>query len=580
MRHLIARPLELLAHHLNSWHQVMRDRSVLEVARNRSLVAAGVFLLGFSVISFRLSEVMLFRSERSVVSEHSDQLPTYIAKRADILDRNGEILATHLVTGSVYANPKVIINPEEAALKLSKLMPELNYDALLKKLTSDKGFVWVIRHIPPKLQNEVNRLGIPGVYLQKDERRVYPYGNLVSHVLGYCGVDNEGLAGVEKHFDQRLRQDVTPISLSIDLRIQHVVYDELVKGIAEFQAEGGNAMVMDAETGEILAMVSLPDFDPNLPNQNPLEATFNRNTLGIYECGSTFKIFNTAISLESGKANITSRYDASAPIKIGSKQIKDFKGKNRVLDVREVFIYSSNIGSAKMALDYGSELQKQYLGRFGLFTPPTIELPEIGAPLIPKTWREVTTMTVAYGYGIAVSPLMLLDAVRSVITGKRKYPATLLKRNEHAFVGEEVEIVSEKTARNIRALMRLVATEGTAKKANVPGYRIVAKTGTAHKKHGHGYSDARLASIVIAFPEESPKYILNVFLDNPKPSKATYGYATAGWNAALVGGRIVSRFGPIVGFQPDYSGEKNENGYKSNNIVEIRHTVDRQDAQR
>jgi cell division protein FtsI (penicillin-binding protein 3) len=579
MRHLIARPLELLAHHLNSWHQVMRDRSVLEVARNRSLVSAGVFLLGFSVISFRLSEVMLFRSERSVVSQSEDQMPTYVAKRGDILDRNGEILATHLFTGSVYANPKVIINPEEAALKLSKLIPELNYASLLKKLSSDKGFIWIVRHIPPKLQHEVNRLGIPGVYLQKDERRVYPYGNLVSHVLGYCGVDNEGLAGVEKYFDQRLRHDASPITLSVDVRIQHILYDELMKGIAEFQAEGGNGMVMDAETGEILAMVSLPDFDPNLPNQNPLEATFNRNTLGIYECGSTFKIFNTAISLESGKANINSRYDATAPIKVGSKQIKDFKGKNRVLDVREVFIYSSNIGSAKMALDFGSEVQKQYLGRFGLFSAPSIELPEVGAPLVPKTWREVTTMTVAYGYGIAVSPLMLLDAIRSVIKGKRTYPVTLLKRNEYRLPAEEVPIVSEKTSRNIRALMRLVATEGTAKKADVPGFRVIAKTGTAHKKQGHSYSDARLSSIVIAFPEENPKYILNVFLDNPKASKATYGYATGGWTAAPVGGRIVERLAPLVGVQPDYSGEKTEKGY-NNNIVEIRHTVDRQDAQR
>jgi cell division protein FtsI (penicillin-binding protein 3) len=579
MRHLIARPLELLAHHLNSWHQVMRDHSVLEVARNRALVSAGVFLLGFGIISFRLSEVMLFRSERVIVSTDYEQLPSYVAKRADIVDRNGEILATHLVTASVYANPKVIINPEEAALKLSKLIPELYYDTLLKKLKSDKGFVWVIRHIPPRLQNEINRLGIPGVYLQKDERRVYPYGNLVSHVLGYCGVDNEGLAGVEKYFDQQLRQDASALQLAIDIRIQHIIYDELKTAIATFMAEGGNAMVMDVDTGEILAMVSLPDFDPNLPNQNLLEATFNRNTLGIYECGSTFKIFNTAISLESGKANLTSRYDATTPIKIGSKQIKDFKGKNRVLDVKEVFIYSSNIGSAKMALDFGAELQKQYLGRFGLLSAPTIELPEVGAPLVPKTWREVTTMTIAYGYGIAVSPLMLLDAIRVVIKGKKTSNATLLKRNSQLLPEDGIEVVSEKTARSIRWLMRLVATEGTARKADVPGYNVIAKTGTAHKKEGRSYSDAKLSSVVVAFPEENPKYILNVFLDNPKPTKATYGYATGGWTAAPVAGRIVARLAPLVGVQPDYSGENHRNGYNSN-IVEIRHTVDRQDAYR
>lgn len=572
MRHLIIRPLELIAHHLNSWHQVMRDRTVLEMARNRSLVSAGVFLLGFGLIALRLTEVMLFCSERPVVNQELDTLPSYMAKRADVVDRNGEILATHLVTGSVYANPKVIINPEEAALRLSKLIPDLHYDTLLKKLSSDKGFVWIIRHIPPKLQNEVNRLGIPGVYLQKDERRVYPFGNLVSHVLGYCGVDNEGLAGIEKYYDQRLRQDPTPIRLSIDVRVQHIVHDELTKGIGEFQAEGGNAIAMDADTGEILAMVSLPDFDPNLPNQNPLEATFNRNTLGLYESGSTFKIFNTAIALESGKAKLTSLYDASVPIKVGGKRITDFKGKNRVLDVREVFIYSSNIGSAKMALDFGAETQKQYLGRFGMLSAPELELPEIGSPLVPKIWREVTTMTVAYGYGIAVSPLMLIDGVRTVVKGKRTHRPTLLRRPASP-AEEGVPVVSETTARNIRELMRLVVTEGTAKKADVPGYEVIGKTGTAHKNQGRMYKDAKLSSFIGAFPKDNPKYILILFLDNPKPSKATYGYATGGWTAAPVSGRIISRLAPLMGVQPINTGENENNRYNNNNIISIRHTV-------
>jgi cell division protein FtsI (penicillin-binding protein 3) len=580
MRHLIARPLELIAHHLNSWHQVMRDRTVLEVARTRSLVSAGVFLLGFFLIAFRLTEVMLFRSdERVVVTHTTDKIPSYTANRADILDRNGEILATHLVTGSVYANPKVIINPEEAASKLTNLIPDLNYDQLLKKLRSDKGFIWIVRHIPPRLQNEVNRLGIPGVYLQKDERRVYPFGNLVSHVLGYCGVDNEGLGGVEKYFDRRLRQDPHPIQLSIDIRVQHVVRQELEEGIKEFQAEGGNAIVMNAKTGEILSMVSLPDFDPNLPNHNPLEATFNRNTLGLYESGSTFKIFNTAIALESGKAKLTSLYDASAPIKVGSKRITDFKGKNRMLDVREVFIYSSNIGSAKMALDFGAELQQQYLGRFGMLTAPNIELPEIATPLVPKTWREVTTMTVAYGYGIAVSPLMLVDGVRAVIMGSRKHRATLLKRDDYE-EGEEIPVVSEATSRNIRELMRLVTTEGTAKKANVPGYDIICKTGTAHKNEGRAYKNARLSSILFALPKDNPQYIGIIFLDNPKPTKSTYGYATGGWTAAPVAGRMIARLAPLMGVQPINDDETGKNGYNNNTIITIRHTVDRHHGQR
>ncbi|MBX3458163.1 MAG: penicillin-binding protein 2 [Candidatus Paracaedibacteraceae bacterium] len=572
MKSFFHRPVEFLTYHINSWQKQIHDQRILESARNRTLAMSGLFLLAFIVVGIRLVDVMIFKANHAEADRVITSVDQLLSKRADILDRNGEILATHLVTGSVYANPKVIINPEEAALKLHKVIPELSYEFLLRRLKSERGFIWIVRHIPPKLQNEINNLGIPGVYLQRDERRVYPHGNLVSHVLGYCGIDNNGLGGVEQYFDTRLRKAAgEPLQLSLDMRIQHLVREELHAAIEEFSCVGANSIVMTTE-GEILAMVSLPDFDPNLPNQNSVEATFNRNTLGIYECGSTFKIFNTAIALDSGKAKLTTIYDASAPIKVGSKSITDFKGKNRPLEVQEVFVYSSNIGSAKMALDFGSRVQRQYFDRFGLLRTPKIELPEVGAPMTPHHWSDVTTMTLAYGYGIAISPLMMIDAVRGVIKGFRKYPATILKRgDDEALVGrEEHRIVSDATALAIRDLMRLVITDGTAKKANVKGYEVIGKTGTAHKNQGRrGYNTDRITSFVGAFPKDNPQYVLVVFLDSPKPTKNTYGYATAGWNAAPTGGKIIARLAALMGVQPT-----DDDGIGHINISPITETVE------
>ncbi len=556
MKHFMAEPLRVLTKHLSLWHQIMRDRNVLETAKNRSLVAGAAFSVAFLFIFIRLADVMVVRS----LWDSSDpEMPqggavasAKTGPRADILDRNGEILATHLVTGSVYANPKVIINAEEAAAKLSGLLPELEYNAILKKLKSDRrGFVWIVRHISPKLQQAINHLGIPGIYLQRDERRVYPYGALVSHVLGYCGIDNDGLAGVEKYFDEQLTHKQDPLLLSIDMRVQHAVHDELAKSVVEFEAEGGSAMVMAIKTGEIFGMVSLPDYDPNLPNQkSQINATFNRNTLGTYESGSIFKIFNTAIALETGTASLSSLYDATLPIRVGPFQIKDFRGKKRVLDVQEVFIHSSNIGSAKMALQFGAQVQRQYLERFGMLKAPTLELPEIGSPLVPKVWRPVTTMTIAYGYGITSSPLQLMVAVAGIVNDGWFRPATLMKKDPAA-LSEPVRILSSRTSAKMRDLMRLVVMEGTARKANVPGYEVMGKTGSAHKQVGRGYADkAKLTSFIGVFPKDNPKYIVLLFLDNPKPTKDTHGYATGGWNAAPTGGRIIARVAPLLGVIP------------------------------
>ncbi|MGV8948457.1 MAG: peptidoglycan D,D-transpeptidase FtsI family protein [Candidatus Paracaedibacter sp.] len=576
MKHFMAEPLRALTKHLSLWHQVMRDRNVLETAKNRSLVAGAAFSVAFLLIFVRLADVMVIRSLWGPSDHEAPQrngvVTAKAGPRADILDRNGEILATHLVTGSVYANPKVIINAEEAAAKLSGLLPELDYQSILKKLKAEKqGFVWIVRHISPKLQQAVNHLGIPGVYLQRDERRVYPYGALVSHVLGYCGIDNNGLAGVEKYFDNQLNNRKEPLLLSVDMRVQHIVHDELSKAVVEFEAEGASAIVMDVKTGEILSMISLPDYDPNLPNHNQVSATFNRNTLGAYESGSIFKIFNTSIAIETGTASLRSIYDASAPIKVGRFLIKDFKGKKRPMDVQEIFIYSSNIGSAKMALHFGGAVQRQYFEKFGLLHAATLELPEIGAPIVPKIWRPVNIMTHSYGYGIAVSPLQSIVAVAGVVNNGWSRPATLLKRNSK-ILPDPVRVVSSTTSAKMRDLMRLVVTEGTARTANVPGYEVMGKTGSAHKQVGRGYAEkAKLTSFIGVFPKNNPQYIVLLFLDNPKPTKNTHGYATGGWNAAPTGGRIIARMAPLLGVIPVADEEAGETMESQARLTHVNH---------
>lgn len=581
MKHFIKRPFLSVAKHLSLWHQVVHQRSLLEMARQRVLVAGSLVAVAYLLICGRLVDVMVLSSSKNTGHPASEQIATL--PRADIIDRNGEILATHLVTASVYANPKVILNAKEAAEKLAKVLPEVGFEILYQRLSSSKGFAWLARHVPPKLQQAINQMGIPGVYLQKDHKRVYPYGKLASHVLGYCGIDSNGLAGVEKFFDTKLQKSNEPLKLSIDVRVQHVVYDEMTKAIAEFGAIGGNAMVMDLHTGELVAMVSFPGFDPNQPTQCSQDATFNRNTLGVFEPGSTFKILNTAIALESGTATLNSRYDATHPISIGRFTITDFRGKNRVLSLAEAFIYSSNIAAIKISREFGVETQKAYLKKFGIFKATTLEIPEIGHPLIPTTWRESTSMTVSYGYGLSVTPLQLISTIGGIVNNGVLAQPTLLHKDpsqrEEAIKAskEKKPLISEKTSGIIRDLMRLIVKEGPSKKADIEGYQVIGKTGTAYKIQGKSYATgkARTTFFVGAFPHKSPQYIVLLLLDDPKPTKNTYGFATAGWNAAPTAGKIIERMAPILSLhateETDSQGSQAHNGWVNVNHVTSTH---------
>ncbi|PWC54289.1 penicillin-binding protein 2 [Azospirillum sp. TSO22-1] len=533
---------------------VSKPRSSLSVAleqtRNRLMVTAAVVTLAFSAIGAKLVDATLLRGGAEPRQIQAAEAHAPPVGRADIVDRNGNLLATSLATASLHADPKVVIDAKEAARKLVSVLPELDYKEVYDKLASEKRFVWIKRNLTPRQQAQVHRLGLPGLYFEREERRFYPATQLASHVIGYTGIDNNGLAGLERGFDSRLRNDPTPLQLSLDLRLQHILKKEVSAAVEEFRAVGAAGMVFDVKTGEVLAMVSLPDFDPHDPTGLDQDTLFNRATLGVFEMGSTFKIFNTAMSLESGKVRPTDLFDASKSISIGRFTISDYHNMHRALTVAEIFQHSSNIGSVRMALTAGIPTQRAFMQKMGFMRPSSLELPENGWPLVPNPWREINAMTISFGHGISVSPMHTVAAAASVINGGIMHPPTLVKRDPNAEIPGE-RVLSAQTSDVMRRLFRLVVTEGTAKGAAAPGYVVGGKTGTADKQKGRHYvKNARMSSFLGAFPMHDPKYIVYVLIDEPKATAKTYGFATGGWVAAPTAGRIVKQIGPLLGVQP------------------------------
>ncbi len=526
-------------------------KTALETARSRLLIGGGLIAAAFLAVGIRLVDVSIIETpEQTRIASHRTVAGQMRMARADIVDRNGILLATSLGTASLYADPHKIRNPQRAARKLIGVLPELSEAELVAQLSSDRSFVWLDRNLTPREQYDVNRLGVPGLDFRYEDHRVYPNGTLGAHVLGFTGVDNLGLAGIEQSFDENLKARREPLPLSIDIRVQEILHRELAAQIEKFSAIGGGGIVLDANTGEIVSLVSLPDFDPNDPAGADEDARFNRMTLGVYELGSVFKIFNHAIALETGAATMSSAYDASEPIRIARFTINDFHPENRWLNLPEIFKYSSNIGSAKMALDIGAQTQKKFLSDLGMLRRTSIELPEQGQPMYPATWREINTMTIAYGHGIAVSPLHLANAVAAVVNGGILHPATLIRRARGAAI-PGTRILSAKTSRQMRQLLRLVVEDGTGRNADTPGYLVGGKTGTAEKQVGGRYRrKALISSFVAAFPIHAPRYIVVAMLDEPKGIKDSYGFATGGWTAAPVVGRIIARIAPVMGIAP------------------------------
>ncbi|MGE5546140.1 MAG: peptidoglycan D,D-transpeptidase FtsI family protein [Solirubrobacterales bacterium] len=526
-------------------------KRALETGRARLLAAAVMFLGAFGIIGARMVDV--------AVLDHSEAKPRPLPQarteglemeRADIVDRNGVILATSLPTMSLYAKANEILDPAEAATKLVSALPDLNRDEVHTRLASGRPFVYLRRNLTPRQQYDVNALGIPGLYFEKGERRVYPHGNLVAHIVGMTDIDNKGIAGIEKRFDGALRSQSDALKLSLDIRVQTVVRNELQRTIKEFSAVGGVGMVMDIASGELLAMVSLPDFDPNDPPAGNSDHLFNRATKGVYEMGSTFKLFNTAMSLDSGQVNLNSSFDARGTFHFGGHEIHDAHGENRWLTVPEILIHSSNIGSARMALAVGTPVQRSFMQKVGMLNQPQLELPEVGAPLVPNPWRDINTVTVSYGHGISVTPLQLVTGVASLVNGGVFHPATLMAHEAgNAPTGER--IISKRTSEQMRQLMRMVVTDGTGSKADVPGYFVGGKTGTAEKTANGSYKKkAVLSSFVAAFPMDDPRLAVLIMVDEPQGTKETHGFITAGWTAAPTVARVIAQIAPLVGLLP------------------------------
>lgn len=525
-------------------------KQALETGRNRLLVTAAVIAIAFAGIGARLVDLAVIgETEQDDHATLATQPPPLVS-RADIVDRNGVVLASSLPTASLYADPSEVIDPEHAARKIAGIFPEIDTGKLARNLAGGGRFIWIKRNLTPEQQLEANRLGLPGFDFIEEERRIYPHGPLSAHVLGATDIDGNGIAGVEAYFDQRLRRNAKPLPLSLDVRVQSILRAELSAAVTEFKALGGAGVVFDVRTGETVALVSLPDFDPNDRSSYVGEARFNRATKGVYEMGSTFKLFTAAMALDSGTVDMQGGYDATQPIRISRFTISDFHPEKRWLSVPEIIVHSSNIGAAKMAVDVGGAGQQAYLKKFGLLRDAALELPEIGHPLSPGTWREINTMTISYGHGIAVTPVQLAAAIGSLVNGGMLRPATLLKHEKGAPVAGE-RILSAETSEKMRQLMRLVVAKGTGRKADAPGYFVGGKTGTAEKQFAGTYrKKALMSSFVGAFPIHDPRYVVFAMVDEPVGNKRTFNYATGGWVAAPVVKRVVSQIGPLLGIAP------------------------------
>jgi len=533
-------------------------RQTLEQARTRLVVVGALFGLALMVVSGRLVDLAVLGPASSAHAHIAPPAATVV--RADIVDRNGHVLATSIATASLFADPTKIIDAQDAAQQLTNLFPETSYNDFLEKLQGKGRFAWLRRHLTPRQQYAVNQLGIPGVGFRPDERRLYPEGREVAQVIGFTDPDSQGLAGIEKSKNDYLSGGGAPLALSIDIRLQHMLHREIQAQIDEFHAMGGGGLIMDTHTGEILAMVSLPDFDPEQPNAQPAppegepDPHFNRMTLGVYEMGSIFKVFNTALALDSGKVKLTDYFDAFHPIKIGRFTIHDFKGDELpgYSSVAKIFEISSNIGSAQEAKQFGPEAQEHFMDQLGLTRQLKLEIPEVGTPGVPHPWRFINMLTIAFGHGISVTPVQLVSAICSIANGGILRPATLLKLPEGA-APQGTRVIAEETSDTMRRLMRLVVTGGTAKQfGNVPGYLVGGKTGTAEKimRGAYAKKHANLSSFVGVFPMNDPRYAVFVTIDEPHGNKKSAGFETGGWVAAPAVARVISSMGPLLEIPP------------------------------
>ncbi|WP_166416205.1 peptidoglycan D,D-transpeptidase FtsI family protein [Cochlodiniinecator piscidefendens] len=550
-------------------HEDMRDKSRLR-SEGRLLVLGVFFLCAFGIVGVRMGQMAI---STPIEPQSSGSGTGIVALRADITDRNGRILATNINTSALYAHPQDMVNPEGAAHALVGIFPELELERLLRDFTGERRFVWIRRQLSPEQQQAVFDIGEPGLLFGPREMRLYPNGDIAAHIMGGATYGREavnsaeivGTAGVEAQFDEFLRDPVNdgaPLQLSLDLTVQAATEDVLYGGMRLMNAEGASSVLMDVYTGEVIAIASLPDFDPNNrprpategdASQSPL---FNRAVQGVYELGSVFKIFTAAQAMEEGIANPSTEIETQGPLRWGRFTINDFHNYGPRLSLTDVIVRSSNVGTAHLAQMIGAERQRTFLGSLGLLEATPFEIIEArgGRPLLPPNWSEISTMTISYGHGLSSSPLHLATAYASVLNGGLRIEPTLL-RQDGPRLGPRV--VSAETSAAARSMLRQVVSRGTASFGEVPGYEVGGKTGTADKPRPQGgyYEDRTIATFASIFPASDPRYVLVVTLDEPETFIAGETRRTAGWTVVPVAAEMIRRIAPLLGLRPEIETE-------------------------
>lgn len=533
-------------------HIVSAKGEALEIGRTRLRIVRSLCLVLLALVVIRLFDLTVVQKPREPDNDYAIDQSGQIIERADIVDRNGVLLATTLQVPSLYADPTLIENKAYIAKRLETI---LKIDGVDEKLDKKGRFVWIKRGITPEEHYEINALGSPGLGFRAETRRFYPQGKTMAHLVGYTSVDGKGLAGIERYYNDRLQKGGAPLELATDVRVQYALVKALKDKMQMFQAKGASGGIIDIETGGVLAAASIPDFDPHHAGRADKEALFNRFALGVYEMGSTFKLFSTAAYLEKTKRPFTQTFDAREPIKFGGYTINDFHAQERVLTLPEVFIHSSNIGSAMMGRDIGTEALQDFYRDLGLLDRMSIDFPALGTPLLPNPWRETDTLTASYGHGIAVSPLHVLQATAVIANGGERVRLSFAKPEPRSNLIRN-RIISTATAHKMRQLMRLNVTNGSGAKADVAGHAVGGKTGTSIKVAPEGGYDRNrvMTSFIGVFPAHAPRYAILAILDEPKGTRETFGYATAGWTVAPAVGDIVADMTRILGMSASSRG--------------------------
>jgi cell division protein FtsI (penicillin-binding protein 3) len=547
-------------------HEAQRDRMRVR-AESRLLLVAICFLMGFGAVGAKMAALATSEAEEPRVAVSGSSI---LNTRADIVDRQGRVLATNFATNALYAHPHEIVDARAAADGLAAIFPDMDAEALHRRFTSESRFIWLRRYISPEQEQLVHDLGEPGLLFGPREMRLYPNGAVAAHVLGGASFGQEavnaaeivGVAGVEARFDDILRDPSRdgPLELSLDLTVQAAVEEVLAGGMVLMNASAASAVLMHAETGEIVAMASLPDFDPNARPRPLTEGDqadspiFNRALQGVYELGSVFKTFTVAQALEEGLLDLDDMLDTRGPMRISRFSITDFRSRGPEQSVFEIFTHSSNIGTARIAQLIGGERQRDFLGQLGLLEATRLEMVEApsGRPLFPARWGEVSTLTISYGHGISTSPVHLAAAYAAMVNGGTMVTPTLLRRTGPVEPGARV--ISPETSALMRGLLRATVTEGTASFGEVEGYAVGGKTGSAEMPRTRGggyYEDRNINTFAAVFPAHDPEYVLITTLYEPTETSGPEPRRTAGWTTVPVAAEVIRRVAPLLGLRPE-----------------------------